>query len=331
MRNLISVILLFFVLAPAIAQNQEEIRYIYGYVHVERISLYMEPSLDGRQFSNYLREAGSVRTIGRYYVMQGAILRTIPLNEEWGQVVTDATWDVYEGAVVYVRYEELDLIPQSAFEPLGYLANPGSQKVIVVVINQRTITLMEGETAVFKGNVVVNPRVPDEDPEGTPRGSWILSQTSVSRDMPGRIQPDGRQLPGFPGVGWTALLSGSPEINRWGYWFHTSAWFDWPNMDINDIYEYHTGGCVSSPNWLVDVEGVGPIRADQLVWRWVGGHPQANTNIRQNLPDLIRVFIVDDISDLTYAPFTTTMRSVGINPEIFIDTVSETPLWEPME
>lgn len=315
-----AVLMLILSLGTAIAQETQP--YIYGYVNTEVIALYLEPRADAPQFQNYERVRGSAIMVGRNFVMPDAILRVRPVNTEFGQVVTDSTWDVYEKATVYVRLADLRLIPEAELEPLGYLVNPDSQKAIVVIVSTNTVVLMEGDQVAYKGHVVINPRVPDADPEGTPRGSWILSQTTVSRDMPGRLQPDGTRLPGYPGVGWASLLSGSDTVNRYGYWFHTSSWFDWENLTEADLPHLKTGGCVSSPTWIMNVENLGQIRADQLLWRWVGGNPEAGQVVRHRLQGLVRVYIVDYEWELLEGKFSRTIRSTGYDPQTFHDNAN---------
>lgn len=318
-----ALIVLLTIITASDAQTSES--YLYGYVTPDVIPLYLEPSADGRQFQNYERVRGSAIMVGRNYVMPDAILRVRQVNDEFAEVVTDSTWDVYEKATVYVRLADLEIIPETDLEPLGYLVNPGSQKSIVVVVSTNTVALMEGDQVAYKGHVVVNPRVPDADPEGTPRGSWILSQTSVSRDMPGRLQEDGTRLPGYPGVGWASLLSGSDSVNRYGYWFHTSSWFEWENLTPADLANLKTGGCVSSPTWYMDVEGLGSIRADQLLWRWAGGNPEAAQVVRHRLQDIVRVYIVDYEWQLLEGNYSRTIRSTGYNPQTFHDAFMTAP------
>ncbi len=335
MFNKLTMIAVLGVLAvlASLTHAQEAMPYEYGYVAVERIELFRAPSETAEQYPNFRRAAGSVRTVGRYYVMQGAILRIQRVNDQFGEIVTDSTWKVYEGNRIFVRYADLEMIDPSNFQPLGYISqNDGAPKSIVVDIGSRTVTLMEGTTVVYKGPAVMNPRVPDEDPEGNPRGSWLIAQASVSRDMPPHEQAAGHTIPGFPGVSWAALLSGptaNGDLANVGYWLHSSAWFEWDTMGWDEIREYRTGGCVSSPAWTVDVPGVGSIRPDVLVWRWIGGNPEADTTLRHRIPTVVRVFIVDSGFELQEGVFRTTLRAQGLNVMEYYENWANAPLIVP--
>src|SRR5690606_6011241 len=138
----------------------------------------------------------------------------------------------YNWATIYLRTEDLNFIDSTSYAPLNPTETYGGiTRTIVVNLGDRTVTLMEDDSAVFKTPVVANVNVPNYSVgfiDGTPRGMFTIGQTTISRDMPH-----------FPGVGWSALLVGNVgdvQIQNFGYWIHSSAWFDWNNYGITDLY-----------------------------------------------------------------------------------------------
>src|SRR5690606_38397554 len=135
-----------------------------------------------------------------------------------------------------------------------------------------------------------------------------IGQTTISRDMPH-----------FPGVGWSALLVGNVgdvQIQNFGYWIHSSAWFDWNNYGITDLYTNETGGCVSIPSWEVEIDGT-LQRVDTDVFRWIGGQPNATSSRQYRLSESLRVIVVDYEDDLWQ--YASQLRYLGINPETYLN------------
>lgn len=314
--------------ALAFSEPSEPIRmgeYNYGWVKSDQIGLYFAPDENAEQYPNFVRQG---RISITWYVMQGAMLRVFPVNEVWGEVIGNDMWDEtysYGGQSrkVYVKFSDLQMVGPEHFSPIGYLSGQpsGTPKNIFIDVPNRTLTLMEGEIAVFKTPIVLNAEKPEwpESTFGTPRERSYVGKHTISRNMPN-----------YPGVGYSALLVGlrsdGTDIQNTGYYLHSSPWQRWETMTKSEVLRRRSSGCVNIPSWIIDVPGVGPIRPDELIFRWTGGNPDAGETILYYQPgEVARVFVIDTWTEVVEGSIARTLRSQGLNPGVVYENWMAAP------
>jgi hypothetical protein len=249
-------------------------QYNYGMVRANETNLYLEPSEEGGKLDNPARRTS---TYGTPYLMRGAVIRFLPVNENWGKVIWDdaednawtytdwtfgfqqANWnqfDLRDRPDIYVPLDKLKVLPYEKFSPIDFVTDatdPDTNKFIILHVPRRELTLFEGITPILKTPVVLNTLE-------TPRGRLYVNRVMITRNMPT-----------YPGVPYTNFLHDGEDLNQIGYAIHGSPWHLWDET----VNEWETirrtsAGCINVPSWRRQI-GSYNLPVDEFIFRWIGG------------------------------------------------------------
>jgi hypothetical protein len=254
--------------------------YNYGFVRYSGISAY-----------SAMDEAATVRnpvinsTRGVHLLMQGALIRFQALNDTWAQLIPDDAADNIRqrlGEPLYLKLADLLPIGDEYFSPIPYLLDSSllpEQKMLVVDIGQRQLSLLEKDNVVFKSPVSLNTL-------STPRGSYPVISQWACRSMQAWA----------PGVPFTTFF------HVGGFALHGSPWQRWAeSVTQANIVHRLSAGCINLPNWSLNL-GFYERPVDELIFRWLGGAGaarQTSHEYPQSGYNQLRIFIVDRVEDLS--------------------------------
>jgi hypothetical protein len=304
--------------------------YNYGFVRRQNLELYSAPSEDAPRIDNPVRRN---TVFGLMYLMQGALVRFLPVDDEWAKFVrddpmddvftgtdwtagfTDANWVPTPPKDVFIRLSDLLVIGREHGEEIGYVSDAGEEvdKYIFLDVPNRQLTLFEGPTAVLKTPVVLNLAA-------TPRGRLYVNRVLMTRNMPH-----------YPGVPFTNFLHDGSNLNSEGYALHGAPWHRWTEtVTRRETLRRYSHGCINLPNWQRTV-GNYTLPVDEFVFRWIGGFPDMAHeihHIRANRP--VRIYSANNIYQavFNYEP-PDSVRVRGGNWNDVLHTLDEQPINAP--
>ncbi|HEX3050972.1 MAG TPA: L,D-transpeptidase [Aggregatilineaceae bacterium] len=289
--------------------------YNYGFVRETGIPLYTEPREDAPRIDNPVRPTS---LFGTTYLMYGALVRFMPVDEVWGEIIPDDKWDDAFSWPVYIQLAKLQVVGRTIADPLGNVtgAPEGTSKFIILDIYQRDLIAFEGGTPVLRTPVIINT-------ENTPREISALQRAYVARNMPN-----------YPGVPFTTFLHGNDYLNSNGFALHGSPWHLWGStVKQSTILRRFTHGCINVPDWEIPMPYLGRMmRPDEFLFRWAGGFqgPGQNLVYMNTLPEPVRILGLDNPSrDIySYTPFQS-MRQLGMNWSELLHLIEEKAIDAP--
>jgi hypothetical protein len=269
--------------------------YNYGFVRRQAIELFSAPSEDSPRIDNPVRRN---TVFGLMYLMQGALVRFLPVDGDWGKIVrddpmddvfmgtdwtpgfTDANWVVRPPRDIFVRISDLLVIGREHSEGIGFISDvpEGTDKYIFMDVPRRQLTLFEGTNAILKTPVVLNMAA-------TPRGRLYVNRVLLARNMPR-----------YPGVPYTNFLHDGSNLNSEGYALHGAPWHRWSEtVTRRETLRRYSSGCINVPNWTRTI-GDYTMPVDEFVFRWIGGFPDPAHeihHIRTNQP--VRIYSANNL------------------------------------
>jgi hypothetical protein len=251
-------------------------QYNYGFVIPQNIELFLEPNENSEQIENNYRADS---TLPNSYLMQGALIRVLPVNDEWAEIIMDDDIEFeYEGHSPYVRISDLELVNPEIATGIDYInpENAGLPKTVVVDMSTNELILLEGSEVVLRSPVAINDNL-------TQPGIFTMGRRFFSNNMSG-----------YPGVPFAGYFDGPRAI-------HGSPWQRWSDtVNISNIASRSSGGCVNVPNWQISLENLNdPVRTDQLIFSWLGGQESPENNISEPVSETITIYVVENIDNLT--------------------------------
>lgn len=267
----------------------------YGFVRHQRIRLFSQPDIRAPRIDNPVRRN---TVFGTMYLMQGAMVRFVPVNQHWGRIVRDdpednvftptdwrfsfseANWAQTPPPDVFVRIADLKLVDPSHFQPIGYVTpngfEEGLDKYILMDVPRRELALFEGVNCVVKTPLVLNL-------EQTPRGLLYVNRVLVTRNMPY-----------YPGVPYTNFLHDGGDLNQIGYAIHGAPWQRWEEtVNRRETIRRYSAGCINVPNWTQPIAGGRfTMPVDEFVFRWIGGFPNPDSELTHfhTSVDVVRIW-----------------------------------------
>jgi len=236
----------------------------------------------------------------RHMVNPGTVLRLRMTDKEWAEVLPQGdagvpfiqrpgpvNYEKLDDRRVYVRQK--DFAPITNFEPLNVLptTEPKEKDIVVLTSPHPEILLLEGDQIVLRAPAVLGDR-----DHRTPYGTHKLTEAWPSRNMPG-----------FPGVGFSLLINSGH-----GIYIHEAEWWTWENMEHGG---YGSGGCVNMPdiNWMtIEVDGE-KISVAHFIFLWaLTNYPSFDTKTMERMitpirnPNIIPVQITGTIEGLKGKP-----------------------------
>lgn len=252
----------------------------YAFVKHEGVQVYHAPDTNAVVRNPVI----SSSRFGVHLLMQGALARYKPYDNAWVELVPDSPRDNVQtklGAPLFVRREDLHPISLEYSSLIPHFIHEGTtadDKMVVIDIQQREMTLFEMEEAVIKTPVVMNDR-------STPRGGHVVTTKWLACSM----------QPWAPGVPFTTYF----HVD--GYAIHGSPWQRWEKtVTKENVAQRTSAGCVNVPNWTVQLgEYIRPL--DELVFRWLGGSHEPTQRVFEygtTQHPTVRVYVVDYPKDL---------------------------------
>lgn len=250
----------------------------YGFVRQQGIRLYSAPDVESPQVDNPTRRN---TVFGLSYLMQGALLRFLKVDDEWGQIVrdddydktfshddwtfgfTEANWATNRPEHIFVRLEDLMVVDEENSADLGYVtdAPEGTSKFCILDIPNRELTLFEGIIPVLRTPIVLNM-------EETPRGHFYIHRVYMARNMPN-----------YPGVPYSNFLHDGGALHEVGYAIHGAPWHLWSQtVTKRETLRRFSHGCINLPNWERPIADL-TMPVDEFVFRWMGGTPSVADEI----------------------------------------------------
>lgn len=272
----------------------------YGFVKTEGIEAFRSPA----ETLPIRNPVISSSRFGVHLLMQGALVRYRPINAEWVELIPDSPKDNVQykmGAPMFIRSRDLHPISTDYGKLIPYFTDStvtADDKMVVIDIQRRELTLFEKEVAILKSPVVMN----DVD---TPRGGHVVTTKWFSCSM----------QPWAPGVPFTTYF----HVD--GFAIHGSPWQRWhKTVNSENIYGRTSAGCVNVPNWTVTLgEYTRPL--DELVFRWLGGVVEPERKVYEYGTyehPTVRIYVIDYPRDLNdyYRPPNMARRGTPWGPVI---------------
>jgi hypothetical protein len=255
-------------------------QYNYGFIKRAALQVYSAPDEAAHLHNPVL----SSSRFGVHLLMQGALLRFMPVDHTWAQLIPDNEADSLPQKLarqVYVKLNDLVPIHLDYAAPIPFLLDSRCRpehKLLVVDIGRLQLGLLEGGNVVFQTPIALNDR-------STPRGSYPIINRWLCRHMQAWA----------PGVPFASFFHSE------GYAIHGAPWQRWQEtVTQSNLWTRTSAGCINIPNWTIDI-GYYRRPVDELIFRWLGGmttpesavleYPSAGYN-------QVRVFVVDRLSDL---------------------------------
>lgn len=267
----------------------------YGFVRRQNLELFSAPSEDAPRIDNPVRRN---TVFGLMYLMQGALVRFLPVDDQWAKYVrddildnvftytdwtfgfTEANWVANPPKDIFIRISDLLVIGREHFEAIGYVtgAEAGTDKYIFLDVPNRQVTLFEGATAILKTPIVLNMAA-------TPRGRLYVNRVLATRNMPH-----------YPCVPYSNFLHDGSTLNTEGYAMHGAPWHRWSEtVTRRETLRRYSHGCINLPNWSRQVAGYN-LPVDEFIFRWIGGFPdpaQELHHTRTNQP--VRIYSANNL------------------------------------
>ncbi len=305
--------------------------YNYGFVRRREIKLYYEPDVNAEQIDNPVRRN---TVFGMMYLMQGALVRFLPVDDEWAEVIRDdeednifmgtdwkssfgdANWIAKPPRNIYVRLEDLLVIGRDHFAGINYISNAaeGTDKYIILDVPRRQLTLFEGITPILKTPVVLNM-------EATPSGRLYVNRRLLARNMPY-----------YPGVPYTNFLHDGGTLNTGGFALHGAPWHRWSEtVTRRETLRRYSAGCINLPNWERTI-GEYTLPVDEFVFRWIGDFPNPASDRHYIPPNYTPVLIFSHYNiyqDLFNFPAPTSVRYSGYNWGDVLELIDATEVTAP--
>ena len=283
----------------------------YAFVKYEGIPVYYQPNEDYFMRNPVI----SASRFGVHLVMQGALIRYRPLDDEWAELIPDSPTDNVQRRLagrIFLKRSDLHPVSTSRSFLIPYFLKPdvdAQQKMVIVDVEKREMTLLEQGYAIFKTPIVLN----DID---TPRGGHTLLTRWFSCSM----------QPWAPGVPFTTYF------HEGGYAIHGSPWQRWETtVNKENVQQRTSAGCVNVPNWAVRIgDYIGPL--DELIFRWMGGTLAPEQNVYEYGTaehPTIWVYVVDQLWDLADLHQSPAMRELLISWETIINQIRAMSLTAP--
>jgi hypothetical protein len=216
-------------------------------------------------------------------MMKGAMLRFVPVNETWAQLIRDDEWDdLYDRREVYFRIADVMIVDTAAKSaPIGFVtdAPEGTTKFMIVDVFARQVILFEGTTPILRTPTVLNTN-------RTPRGTFYIRSRYMTRNM----------LPWVPGVPYSNF------IDEAGNAIHGAPWQHWTEgITEPEVARRFTHGCINIPNWIWQV-GEYNLPVDEFIFRWSGGMVDPSTSIADRETrepgEVVMVYLVNNLFEL---------------------------------
>jgi hypothetical protein len=286
-------------------------QYNYAFVRREGISVYSQPA-EGYEVRNPVISASR---FGVHLLMQGALVRYIPVDATWAELIPDDTTDNVKTRLaerVFVKRADLWTISYEHVRPIDYFIDPAispDQKYVVINVQQRELSLLEVGNVVIKTPIALNLYA-------TPRGSYPIMTRWFARSMQAWA----------PGVPFTTFF------HYEGYALHGAPWQRWEaTVNQQNLLTRISAGCVNLPNWMVEL-GYHKRPLDELVFRWLGGLEHPESEIRefaQGRYGALRVYVVDTYADLLPHSLPIPVARTGVIWDDVIANITYVPLTAP--
>lgn len=283
----------------------------YAFLKYEGIDVYQSPN-EAQPIRNPLITASR---FGVHLLMQGAMIRYLPVDDEWVRLIPDSERDNVQlrlGEPIYVRRRNLHPISTTYGATIPYLVNPditSDDKLVVIDITRREMTLLERDLAIIKTPIVLN----DID---TPRGGHVTYTRWLACSM----------QPWAPGVPFTTYF----HVD--GFAIHGSPWQRWEQtVTAENIGQRTSAGCVNVPNWKITI-GQYTRPLDEIVFRWLGGVQNPENYVYEygsKAHPMVRIYLVDYLEDLDNYHRPPKLAGEGITWEDIRSSVKTAPTTAP--
>lgn len=285
--------------------------YRYGFIIPAGVAIFRHPREDAQLHNPIIKST----RFGIHLLMQGALVRYLPVDDEWAELIPDNDRDNVRsrlGVQVFVRQRDLWPISLAHALPIASLVEDGiahTDKTIIISLQARELVAFEGGTAILRVPIVLNV-------DFTPRGAQVITSKWFARSM----------QPWAPGVPFTSFFGSR------GFALHGSPWQRWgTTVNQGNITGRTSAGCVNVPDWLVTV-GDFTRPADELLFRWIGGLEQPNAAVFEYPSDAypaLRIYNVDYPHNLYDYVRPAGLVSAGLGWDDVIDQMAATPLQAP--
>ncbi len=265
---------------PEVAQLSTE-QFNYGFVSNAAIPVHSAPDEANRVRNPVI----SASRFGVHLLMQGALIRFLPVDTEWLELVPDAHNDNVRTRLadrVFIKRADVHPIDSALINTIDYFLEPGTQpneKMVVIEIQERWLSILERGRVIFRTPIALSNFA-------TPRGSYPITSKWLSRSMQAWA----------PGVPFTVFF----HID--GYAIHGAPWQRWMESVTEENFRTRiSAGCINLPNWGVTLgEHTRPL--DELFFRWVGSVEDPGHEVYEHPRSgyhAMRIFSVDWLQDLS--------------------------------
>lgn len=309
--SVLIILIVLSLLIPFSAQSEwESNKYAYAKVIKAPEYLYTLPSFDdpGVAFANTLLAQEYFYVSERHqYLDIGSILRIKILDDIWAQIqpehgkVNPYTYNT--NGFVYIELQYLEIYDQNLDAINVFSDTKHSDKLIVVLRDEREILAFEGSNLVLKTPVVLGSTV-------TSIGDHRIAGKRITNDMTG-----------IAAVGFAQRFNG-PNI------LHASPWWNWRSKVKGHLGSH---GCVNLPDssWYMPKINDRPLSIAEWLFAWTNSGLNMDTDA--NIEEVgmsysdpgwyepyisTRVIVVNQIEDLHNYPTTNRLGSVVENSKI---------------
>lgn len=286
--------------------------YNYGFISHAAIPVYSAPDEPARVRNPVI----SASRFGVHLMMQGALIRFMPVNAEWLELVPDAHNDNVRTRLadrVFIKRADMHPIDSASISTIDHFIEPGTQpmeKMVVIEIQERWLSILERGRVVFKTPIALSNFA-------TPRGVYPITSKWLSRSMQAWA----------PGVPFTVFF----HID--GYAIHGAPWQRWiETVTLENFRTRISAGCINLPNWGVTLgDYTRPL--DELFFRWVGSVVNPSVDVYEHPRDgyqAMRIFSVDWLADLPNYALPAEVGRQGVRWGDVINSIERTaPLAPP--
>lgn len=286
-------------------------RYNYGFVKYEGIGVYSRPSEDYPVRNPVI----SSSRFGVHLLMQGALLRFLPVDDGWAEIIPDDPKDNIRTRLasrVFVKMSDLLPMSYDYAQPIDYFLDPTitpAEKFVIVNVGDRQLVGFERDQLIFKSPIALSPYA-------TPRGSFVILTKWLCRSMQAWA----------PGVPFSSFFQAD------GYALHGAPWQRWEaTVTQENLPKRLSAGCVNVPNWRVTL-GDYTRPMDELLFRWLGGAYSASTQAHEYPKDdyaYLRIFVVDQWDELKSYALPNKVVQYDVKWSSLLDSIHAAPLLAP--